>query len=49
MRLLLWPAGLLPRSATGLTDLGLAVAPSVGPSHWVVVSKADEVLVTSVV
>ena len=48
MRLLLWPAGLLPLSAAGLTDLGLVVMPSVGPSPRVVVSMADEVPVTSV-
>ena len=41
MRLLIWPAGLLSLSAAGLTDLGLVVVPSVGPSPPVEVSKAD--------
>ena len=47
-RLLLWPTGLLLLSAAGLTDLGLVVMPSVGPSPRVVVSKVDEVPATLV-
>ena len=48
MRLLIGPAGLLSLSAAGLTDLGLVVVPSVGPSPQVEVSKADGVPVTLV-
>lgn len=48
VRLLIWPAGLLSLSAAGLTDLGLVVVPSVGPSPRVEVSKADGVPATLV-